>query len=322
MKLSLSRKHEEGRDFSKREIENSFSKLKSKLESFDKNYLVHLKHLSFVDFYNKLLETTYILLNHDFSLDHMEVLTSDLAKVQKHDNKWRNFVNSKCAELRSLSGAEFLFQPHVLGDVLKFPSLTKLVLENSGPVDRTICWSMAENLEHLDIYHSDDPVKKREIHPSVELWKLKLPKLTFLRLANVNIYTDGIAEELERDQTGDINLVGFPRLKILILRRISVVMPRNRNLLIFLLRRAEMLEELDLHGCDELNYDDVDVALGPLWRITLHTLDLFGIDGTHGFCNFFNRSKGAVYLRSMTPPNRAASISIRSSKVSSREINT
>lgn len=28
--------------------------------------------------------------------------------------------------------------------------------------------------------------------------------------------------------------------------------------------------------------------------------------GTHGFCNFFNRSKGAVYLRSLTISNRSS----------------
>jgi len=212
---------------------------------------------------------------------------------------WKQFISTLCPKLASFTANGFTFSHKALNDLLQIETLTKLVIHDSGPVRSSIDWSLAKNLDHLDIYYSaqSPPLAGAE----VELLKLKLPKLKFLQLANIVISERGIARELERAQRGEVELDGFPNLRFLSLRRSFITANNSVDALLFLIGKSDLIDTIDLQGCDRFDYSDLLVALGPLsGRPTLKTLDLTGIDARAGFCDFFRTNGMEVKLNDLT----------------------
>lgn len=287
-----------------------FEKLKAGLESFDVDDLKYLHHLSFVNFENHLTKSFALLLECTFSLDHLEIFTSRLGNL----TLWKKFIKNNCSTLTSFTANGFTFSNQALNNILNIKSLTRIVLHDSGPVRSSINWSIASSLEHLDIYYSAQQAGLAGAE--IELVKLKLPKLVFLQLANVVISERGVGRELERAQNGEIELEGFPKLKFLSLRRSFITVNNSIDALLYLLRKTECIETIDLQGCDRYDYNDLIVALGPLSNHqTLRTLDLTGIDARAGFCDFFRRDGLDVKIENLT-------VSTNKTKIQSDELFT
>ena len=81
---------------------------------------------------------------------------------------------------------------------------------------------------------------------------------------------------------------GFPNLRYLSLRRNLVDMNQTGNVLLYLCKNADQLEEIDLQGCKIFDFNDISCALGPITnRTALRRLDLTECNGKYGLGDLF-----------------------------------
>ena len=161
-----------------------FEKLKDFLEGFEEDDLKHLHHLSFVNFNNHLTKTFALLNHNEFELETLEILTSQMGNL----SLWKEFTAKHTKKLRQFTANGFRFPHKALVEFVHVSTLTKLVLHDSGPI-RSLDWSKFESLTHLDIYYASRDIATAGAE--LDLVKLKLPKLTFLQLANITISERG-----------------------------------------------------------------------------------------------------------------------------------
>ena len=135
-----------------------------------------------------------------------------------------------------------------------------------GPIRNNINWSDATQLTHLDIYYSEQT--NTYATAEIELTKLQLPNLRFLQLANVVLNERGLARLLEKVDSGETQLLGFPNLTFLSLRRSFLTANNSVDSLLFLLRNTENLRTLDLQGCYRYDYEDLLTALGKALKVS------------------------------------------------------
>ena len=65
-------------------------------------------------------------------------------------------------------------------------------------------------------------------------------------------------------------------------------MNQTVNVLLYLCKNADQLEEIDLQGCNKFDLNDISCALGPLAnRTALRSLDLTSCNGKYGLGDLF-----------------------------------
>ena len=168
--------------------------------------------------------------------------------------------------MNSFTSNVLTFPPKFIPELINLKKLTKVVLHQSGPIRNNINWSDATQLTHLDIYYSEQT--NTYATAEIELTKLQLPNLRFLQLANVVLNERGLARLLEKVDSGETQLLGFPNLTFLSLRRSFLTANNSVDSLLFLLRNTENLRTLDLQGCYRYDYEDLLTALGKALKVS------------------------------------------------------
>jgi len=65
-------------------------------------------------------------------------------------------------------------------------------------------------------------------------------------------------------------------------------MSQSVNVLLYLCKNADRLEEIDLQGCKKFDFNDISCALGPITnRTALRRLDLTDCNGKYGLGDLF-----------------------------------
>ena len=154
---------------------------------------------------------------------------------------------------------------------------------------------------------------------SIALHKISQPSLRFLQLANISIDERRLEQALNRivwkflncalGQTNQpirelkaspgnptwYNIIwntkrhkGFPNLRYLSLRRSFIDLSQTVNVLLYLCKNTDLLEEIDLQGCTKFDLNDISCALGPITnRTALRRFDLTGCNGKYGLGDLF-----------------------------------
>jgi len=257
---------------------NGFEKLREMLVTFEpKQGLKYLKHLEFTNFHNHMNKTMDILNDRNFDLNSLVIQTSTIGNIKTLSA----FSAKHCNNLERLSlsalrlppkGLPLFFSPNKL-------NITHIKLFDVGPILPNINWEILANLKHLDIFFSQKSAFS--MGSSIILSKINQSSLRYLQLANISIDERRLETTLNRHQ-------GFPNLRYLSLRRSFIDMSQTVNVLLYLCKNTDQLEEIDLQGCNKFDFNDISCALGPITnRTALRRLDLTGCNGKYGLGDLF-----------------------------------